>query len=58
MKNVYMKPETLARRAAKRKADKAAQYTASTKRLQELVERDGPGSIWQELLNEHLTYEN
>ena len=49
---VQMKPETIARRAAKRTVDTAARRTSSTERLRALVERDGPDSIWAELLAE------
>jgi hypothetical protein len=34
------------------KADQATRYADTTRRLEELAERDGPGSIWQELLEE------
>jgi hypothetical protein len=47
-----MKPETIARRAAKRIADTAARKQSTTERLKALVERDGPDSIWAELLAE------
>jgi hypothetical protein len=47
-----MKPETIARRAKKRVADVAARRDAVSERLLALVERDGPNSIWAELLAE------
>lgn len=49
-----MKPETIARRAAKAAADKAERYATMTARLLSLIERDGPDSIWPDMLREHL----
>jgi hypothetical protein len=49
---IEMKPETIARRAAKRAAEIASRRASSRARLQALVERDGPDSIWAELLAE------
>ena len=51
-KVLEMKPETIARRGAKRISDAASRKEASKARLQALIERDGPGSIWAELLAE------
>ena len=51
---IKMKPETIARRAAERVIETAARSADHAKRLAELVERDGPDSIWPELLAEHL----
>lgn len=47
-----MKPETVARRARERVREIAERNAASKARLQELVKRDGPDSIWAELLAE------
>lgn len=47
-----MKPETIARRAAKRVADTAERKRFYKERLQGLVERDGSDSIWAEMLAE------
>lgn len=52
MPKVRMKPETIARRAKKRIADKAARKVEQIERLKALVERDGPNSIWVEMLEE------
>lgn len=43
-----MKSETIARRRA---LERATARDVRIVRLQELVERDGPGSIWSELLD-------
>jgi hypothetical protein len=51
---IKMKPETIARRAAERAIENATRYHRHTLRLAELVERDGPDSLWPELLAEHL----
>lgn len=47
---IRMKPETIARRAAKRAADREQIRVARHARLRELIERDGPNSIWAEML--------
>lgn len=49
---IQMKPETIARRAAQRIADAAARKENHKIELQKLVDRDGPDSIWVELLAE------
>ena len=51
---IKMKPETIARRAAERAIETATRRAGHAKRLAELVERDGPDSLWPELLAEHL----
>ena len=45
-----MKPETIARRAAKRIANRAERRAATLRRIAELAKRDGPGSFWAEYL--------
>lgn len=52
MMHIQMKPDTIARRAAKRVIDTATRRAASADRLRALAERDGPDSIWVELLAE------
>jgi len=47
-----MKPETVARRAAERAAASAASREDLRARLKEKAERDGPGSLFAELLAE------
>jgi|tagenome__1003787_1003787.scaffolds.fasta_scaffold16926735_2 O-methyltransferase involved in polyketide biosynthesis len=47
-----MKPETIARRAAKRVAETARRNEVMRDRLAALVERDGKDSIWAEMLAE------
>ena len=49
---IEMKPETIARRAAKRVTETAARKQSTTDRLRALADRDGPDSIWTELLAE------
>ncbi len=51
-KVLAMKPETIARRAAKRVADRSASKASRIERLTALIERDGPDSIWTEMLAE------
>ena len=51
---IKMKPETIARRAAERVIETANRRACHAKSLAELAERDGPDSIWPELLAEHL----
>lgn len=46
MKSHPMKPETLARRAAKREADRAARRASLLERMAKLAQRDGPDSFW------------
>jgi hypothetical protein len=48
---VFMKPETLARHTAQRIFARAEAATERRRRLRELVRRDGPDSIWAELLD-------
>ncbi len=47
-----MKPETLARRKAARVLNIAARRQSLLQRLEANVKRDGPDSIWPELLAE------
>lgn len=49
-----MKPETTARRRAEHARRRAEQKEESIARLRKLVERDGPDSIWGELLDEAM----
>lgn len=49
-----MKPETIARRAAKRIANRAERRAATLRRMAELAERDGPGSFWADYLATEL----
>lgn len=51
---IKMKPETIARRAVERAIETAARRASLARSLAELAERDGPDSIWPELLAEHL----
>ncbi len=53
-KVLEMKPETIARRAAKRTADKSSSKAFRIERLKALAERDGPDSIWAEMLAEQI----
>jgi hypothetical protein len=48
---VFMKPETLARHAIERARTRAEAKVERMRRLAELSERDGPDSIWAELLS-------
>lgn len=47
-----MKPETIMRRARKRAAEIAERRAESRARVLALIERDGPDSIWPEMLAE------
>jgi len=47
-----MKPETAARRAAERAAERIARREDLRAGLKEKAERDGPGSLFAELLAE------
>lgn len=51
-KVLAMRPETIARRAAKRAVEMTERKASMKDRLQALAERDGPESIWAELLAE------
>lgn len=49
---VKMKPETIARRAREAAAEKLRRRTEAVERLTRLAERDGPDSIWADMLVE------
>ena len=51
--HITMKPETIERRARERAAKRIERRADLRRRLIEKVERDGPESIWAEMLAEH-----
>ncbi len=50
-----MKPETLKRRSIARRKAVAARKAEMKRRLEENAKRDGPDSIWAEMLGEVLS---
>ena len=51
---IKMKPETIARRAAKRAQEKKAAKESRIERYRALIKRDGEKSIWAEMLAEEM----
>ena len=49
-----MKPETIARRAERRRVAQATRRADLTDRMRKMAEEHGPQSIWAEMLVERL----
>ena len=56
MIKIVMKPETIRRRAIEHAAERKTSRANLLRRLRENVERDGPDSIWAELLERETSF--